>query len=152
MAYATVEAVQQRVPMPLWEPTPASQPTLGVVSAWLDADSAFVDGALAWKYVVPVTSTDRDLLSQIVADLTAARVWAVLGSYSPDQPNPVRTFREGALLSLGYDVKTRQAHIVLPNTPLSDTGEAAVDAPVSTFTDPNAEGSNPRFFTIRQEF
>jgi hypothetical protein len=60
----------------------------------------------------------------------------------------VRTFVPGAgqvLVSKDQD-RAGKSFLVLQNTPLAESGEAAVGQPAGTFTDPEAEGSRGRLF------
>src|SRR4051812_34390111 len=107
MPYATSSAVQDRIPLQLWEAAPDSQPGLSVVEEWLAADTRFVEAALRWKYLVPVTDAeDLALLAPIVAALTAARVWTVVAAQG-GQPTPAGDgMRREALQMLAYSAST----------------------------------------------
>jgi hypothetical protein len=153
--YADVTDVQARVPTQLLEIDASSQPSQSMVETWLEADSRWVDSTLRWKYAVPVTDpADQVILREIVADLTAARCWDVVGGHSAENPAGGAALATRAAQRLAYNRNTGQAMLVLPSAALSDSGEAEVGQPEGSFTDPDSdeEGVNDRFFRISQEF
>ena len=179
MAYATVADVQARVLQSLATLGPATEPSESTVEGWIDGASAWIDGALSWKYQVPVTdATDLALLKPICSAWVAAQVYEVLEGTPTSlaggvtlnrasqrlreeaiiafvyQPGGVRTFVPGAgqvLVSKDQD-RAGKSFLVLTNTAPATTGEAAVRQPLGTFTDPEAEGSEPRLFGAGREF
>jgi hypothetical protein len=151
--YATVEQVQARVPTQLCQISAESQPSVAVVTEWLDAASLWLDSALRWRYGVPVTDAgDRALLAPICAAVVAARVWSVLGGHGGETPVNATELRREAFGLLAYDARTGRASLVLPNTALIDSGEAGLAQPEGTFTDPDMEGGHARLFSLGREF
>lgn len=154
MPYATAANVQARIPKQLCEIGPASQPSLSQVEAWLTAQSNWIDRALRWKYVTPITDADDiAVLREICAQLVASQIWDVKGSFGPDQASQGPHLRRSALETFAWDAKSGQSRLVLSDSSLSDTGEAAVMQPEGTFTDPDSEDDdvNPRFFKISDD-
>lgn len=154
MAYATLDDVQDRLPTQVWEIGVTEQPSSAAVSGWLEAQTRFLNGTLAWKYSVPVTdASDLAVLRQVCAALVAAEVYDLLAMHDPaNLSNPARNLRQNAYQQLAYDAKSGQAHLVLSGTALSESGEADVGSPEGSFTDPDAEGSEPRLFPDELEF
>ena len=151
--YATIDDVQARIPLPLLTIDPSTQPSSSVVNDWLDADSLWVDQALRWKYVVPVTAdADITILRQVLADLVASRCWQLLSAHGGELSSPAVELRRQALQSLAYDAKSGRAMLVLPGTAEADTGEAMTGQAVHSFTDPDTdEDATPRFFSVDME-
>lgn len=154
MAYADGAAVQARIPTTQLALGTGSQPSMSQVLEWLAADSAWLDAALAWKYVCPVTfAADIALLKPIVAALTASRCYQVMAGTDAAYLELASDLRKEALQLLGYTAQgpnAGRAQLVLSNTTLATTGEAALGQPGGTFTDPDVLGNNPRFFSIAQ--
>lgn len=152
-AYATVADVQARFPSQIIETFSDSSPiTESQVSLWLDQQSDWVDRTLAWNYVVPITdSDDTAALNPIVADLVAAQVCQFRDSYDNKESFGYSSFRKQALSSLAYDQKTGRSMIALSNSSSASSGEANRSAPTSSFTDPDADGSNPRVFKVSMD-
>lgn len=152
MAYATVAEVQARIPTQLLEIGTASQPTTAQVTAWLTAESLWIDAALRWRYSVPVTDADDLLrLATICAALVASRCWTVLGGHSAEVVANAEQLRNEALSMLAYDRRTGRALLVLPGTSLSGSGEAAVMLPESSFTDPDGDDSVDYLFKAGED-
>lgn len=172
MAYASVADAQARIRTALLTIGAGSEPTTTQVTDWLEQWSLWVDQSLAWKYVVPVTQADDlKLLKPVVAALVAAECWGVIATANPGQEDRGPELRAEALAMLAYQPATarqfvpgvgmvavtaraglaEKSFLVLPHTALADSGEAAVGAPVGSFTDPDAEGSVPRFFRAAME-
>lgn len=155
MPYAALDDVKARIPSQIWSGGPTAQPSEVAVSAWLTATSDWVDSSLRWKYAVPVTdATDLLILQQVVALLAAAQVWDVKASFNPQTGGTISGagLRKNAYELLAYDAKSGRSNLVLPNTPESDSGEAAGGLADSSFTDPDACGSEPRYFRIGMDF
>jgi len=147
--YATVADVQSRIPEGTFTIGPASSPSEAMVAAWIAADSAWVDATLRWKYTVPVSeAADVAMLAPIVAALAAAKIWAFVGGHNGEMPSAGTELRREALVMLAFDAKRGRSNLVLPSTVESDTGEAAVGQPESTFTDPDADDAIPRMFDL----
>ena len=173
MAYATVADVQAKILTSVLTIEPATEPSDATVTAWLESTSAWIDAALAWKYVVPVTDPeDIALLRPICATLVAAQVFETLET-SPRtlpinqelnrtslqlyeaaifqfsfQPGQTKNFLSGVgARSIPKDTnRIGRSFLVLRNTPLANTGEAAQRTPGSTFCDPERCGSWGRLF------
>ena len=164
MAYATVADVQGNIPAQMCtisDGFPPSQPSATLVTQWLESASAFIDGSLRWKYIVPITdATDILVLREACALLAAARVWDVLGGHSAQEPAGGAALRTNAYDLLVYDRKGNanaaippgRSYVELPNTTLATTGEAALGEPMSTFTDPADPMNEQRMFSIGMQF
>ena len=134
MRYALVEDVAgARVPAQVWQPNGTSQPSETRVEQWLDAESRWVDAALAHRYTVPITDADdRETLREIVADLVAGRVWDVLSAHQGESNGMASSFRKNALRMLGYSDRTGRASLVLPNSAAADADEAGLGIKTGT--------------------
>lgn len=155
MAYAAVSDVQARIATQVLTIGASSQPTTTQVSAWLDQQSAWIDNTLRWRYSVPITDADDlSMLKPIAATLVASMCWQVLGSHGGELPSPATELRKEALQMLAYDVRSGRAMLVLPNSAVSDSGEAGLAAPEGSFTDPDDEDetTNPRMFEIGMDW
>jgi len=149
--YAEVADVQARIPAQMCTLGTDSQPPQSEVEVWLDATSAWLDASLRWKYMVPVTDpTDRNTLRMLCSMLVASQVWSVIGGHTAQVPGNGPLLRKDALLLLAYDERSGRSNLVLPNTPLAETGEATVADPEGSFTDPDTDGV-PRFFELGRE-
>jgi phage gp36-like protein len=154
MAYATPADVQARVPTQLLTLGAGSQPSAAQVTAWLAAASAWIDATLAWKYLAPVTAApDAALLAPVCAALVAAQVWTVISGHDAKLAANAGELRREALQLLAYDARTGQSRLVLSQTALADSGEAAVNQPEGTFTDPDQSdgATHARLFWIGME-
>lgn len=144
--YADVADVQARIPEQMLTIDGDSQPTESRVGDMLDAASAWIDSTLRWRYATPVTHPDDLMLLRPACDaLVASQCWHVIGAASPDFASHGKDLRKEAHSTLAFDERTGRSFITLPNTSLSDTGEAAIGQPESTFTDPDS-GGEPRAF------
>jgi hypothetical protein len=179
VAYASVADVQAKVLSSVLTIGPGSEPSDATVTAWLESSSAWMDAALAWKYVVPVTDPeDVALLRPICAAFVAAQVFETLETTPRQlpinqtlnltslalydaaifqfsfQPGQTKNFLSGVgARSMPRDSnRIGRSFLVLRNTPLADSGEAAQRTPLSTFCDPEPCGSWGRLFGVRQEF
>jgi hypothetical protein len=153
VAYAAIADVQARVPTQVCQMGETSQPSADVVEGWLDATSAWVDASLRWKYLVPVTdAADRGTLKQVVAQLVAAQVWDVIGGHGGDQPAGGASLRRAAFQMLAYNEREGRSYLLLPGTTLADTGEAEVEQPVGSFSDPDDGAGSSRLFSIGMNF
>lgn len=159
MSYAVVSDVQGRIATQLLTIGASSQPTTDQVEEWLEQQSAWIDNTIRWRYAVPITNEDDvKLLRPICAALVAAMCWQVIGSHGGELPSPAKELRDEALQSLSYDryvvSNSGRSMIVLPNSTLSDSGEAGLAAPEGSFTDPDSDTDdvNPRFFEIGMDF
>ena len=153
MPYATISDVQSRIPTQLCEIGPESQPNEADVRGWLEQLSRWVDSGLRWKYEVPITETaDLAVLTPIVADLAAARVWSVLAGSSEEYAKTGREMERFAKDMLAWNRNTGRMLIVLPSATLADDGEAATGRPAGTFTDPCVRGNQGRLFKIGMKF
>ncbi|MFN3652225.1 MAG: hypothetical protein ACK47B_21820 [Armatimonadota bacterium] len=149
MPYATAADVQESVPLQSWTMGADSQPSQATIEEWLEAQSAWVDATLRWKYDVPITAAaDLALLKPLVAMLVAAQVWAILGGHTGQEPVAAVTLRRTALSMLVFDPKSGQSRVVLPNSAESETGEAELGQPISSFSDPESDDGIPRLFEI----
>lgn len=147
--YATVSDVQSRIPLQLCTIGPESQPPQSEVENLLTQVSGWMDSALRWKYAVPITdATDLETLRPICADLVAARVWDVIAGQDEGYAKKSERLAKFAKEMFSWEARTGRSLLVLPSTTESDSGEAAVNAPVASFTDPDVETSVPRFFSM----
>ena len=179
MAYADLLDVQAKILTSVLAISPTSEPSETAVAALLESTSGWMDAALAWKYVVPVTDPeDIALLRPICATLVAAQVFETLET-SPRtlpinqelnrtslqlyeaaifqysfQPGQTKNFLSGVgARSIPKDTnRIGRSFLVLRNTRLAATGEAAQRTPVSTFCDPEQCGSWGRLFGVGTEF
>ena len=179
MAYASVGDVQAKVLTSVLTIGPVTEPSDATVTDWLESTSAWMDAALAWKYVVPVTDPeDVGLLRPICATLVAAQVFETLETsprtlpINPElnrtslqlyeaaifqfsfQPGQTKNFLAGVgARSIPKDTnRIGRSFLVLRNTALADGGEAAQRTPVSTFWDAEQCGSWGRLFGAETEF
>lgn len=152
MSYAVIGDVTDFVPSQIWTPAADSQPNEATITDWLTAQSRWLDSTLRWKYTVPITDAgDVALLKPIVARLVAAQVLEVLGGHDPTYSEFSGRVRKVALEMLAYSQAKGQSMLVLPNSGVSDSGEAAVGQAQSTFTDPAETGSVPFAFRIGED-
>lgn len=153
MPYATIDDVRSRIPAQLWAGVPDEQPSETDVRRWLEQLSGWVDSGLRWKYEVPITAADDlAVLTPIVADLAAARVWTVLAGSSEEYAKVGRDLERFAKDQLVWNRNTGRMLLVLPSTTLAEDGEAAVARPAGTFTDPCVNGNQRRLFRIGMKF
>lgn len=75
------------------------------------------------------------------------------GGQGQPVPSGGAGLRKAAYQILAYNERTGQSMLVLPNTPESDSGEAAVGQSEGTFTDPDStdEDVNVRYFAVGRE-
>jgi len=167
--YATVADVQARIWTDVLAISDESQPARADVEDWLCQESHWMDSTFAWKYRMPAADPeDRERLRPACADLVAGRVWRVLVPRNPGQEARPEELRGSALVAMVYQpgaVRTLtsslgrlasdppregRSHLVLPNTALADTGEAALGQPEGSFTDPEEEGPERLFGAGRE--
>jgi phage gp36-like protein len=173
MSYATTADVQARIPTAVLTIGAGTEPSSATVDGWLTSASAWIDSSLAWKYLMPVTDpSDLELLRPICAALVAAQVFSVLAASDATLDAMVRSLRAEALSALVYSpggagtwmeggatVITSKdlsgigrAMLVLRHTALEDSGEAALDQPLSTFSDPLEDDRQARMFNRSIQF
>lgn len=170
MAYAVPGDIQDLIPTQLLTIGLASQPTTAQVTSWINEASAWIDAAISWKYVVPITdANDLLLLKTITALYVAAKCWNVIGGHGGQEPANGPAMLKEMVQLLAYDQKTGLAHVILRNSLLRTVDTEMIGTPTSTFTDPTAalsggySGVNPsvanpemtvndRFFKIGMEF
>lgn len=154
--YAEAADVQALVAIQIARFNATSQPTLTQVETWLDQQSDWVDRTLRWRYTVPITDADdKSALNPILAALVAALAWETIGSHNGEMLGIAAQLRRNALQSLAYQssgANAGRSFIVLPNSGLSDSGEASLSIPEHSFTDPDDCDSNPRFFEIGMDW
>lgn len=150
--YAEVPDVQARLPEQMLFIDGDSQPSESRVGDMLEAASGWIDSTLRWRYTVPITHVDDlMLLRQACAALVAAQCWQVISASSPDFAAIGKDLRKEAMVMLAYDERTGRSALTLPNSTLSETGEASIGQPDSTFTDPD-DGGDARSFEITSVF
>jgi len=150
--YASVADVQARVPRTLLTIDEESAVSDVQVEEWLDAHSQWVDGTLSWRYAVPLTDPESGrVLRPIVALLAAADVWDHLGGHAVEPMAQPMALRRTAHQMLGYQATTGRSNLLLTSATYSSSGEAAVQQPVSSFTDPDSATATDFTFKVGED-
>ncbi len=138
--YHTLDDVRMRLPKPLQEIGPNTDPSDLQVRAWMDQVESLVESQLSARYELPITGSDAvGLIRSVCADLTAARVWRhrTVGTADPQPPRFADILEERAreivkAIASGTLILSDQTQKPSPDRPLGTFPEEPLirrDAP-----------------------
>ncbi|MCS7225334.1 MAG: DUF1320 domain-containing protein [Armatimonadetes bacterium] len=129
--YHTLDDVQARLPGPMKEISPASDPSDTTVITWMDEVETYVLTELSARYPLPITGPESlRVLRSLCSDLTAARVWRhrTVGTSDPFPPRYADLLEQNAKKLLEA---LRDGTVRLPDHPQKTTP----DRPIATLPD-----------------